>query len=372
MRRIENLKPNMKPSTNPPQLTIRSLGGPFSTLGSGGSLPGMNRLSRLAPIATGASTLALSALAGAPVVLSLGAASVGMVAGVFAFRSGRSAFGSHLAAASVGVLAGSLIREAFSMRLKDGFTWTGTLRNASSPDLPQSALVHAPPGFDPSKPFGVFVYFRGWNSCVPVLAGSSPAPCAPGGRTRTASDLIGQVDRSGANVLLVMPEWVIERESSSPGALARTGGFRAMLDEVMADVLSPRVGRPVRLEDASRIVLAAHSGGNAPLAVALRTGGLPRADDVLLLDALYGDEATFVAHARAGHPIASLFTEGTTERRSRSLASSLGAPVEESGQPPTVAEWRRPVLVARTSTAHSFIPLRNVEAWLKTRDLPSR
>lgn len=330
------------------------------------------RLAPVLPIATGVSSAAVVLWAAPPIAISMGLAASSAVAGFLASGTGRSGLGSALKAASVGILVGAVIREASSMRLADGFTWTGRLQNAAFPDLPQSALVHAPPGFDPSKPFAVLVYFRGWGSCVTTLAGARPAPCSPGGRDRTPSDLIGQVDRSGTNTLLVMPEWRLEERSSDPGALAREGGFRAMLDEVMGSVLSPRLSRPVRLEDASRILLAAHSGGYGPLAVALRRGRLPRMDDVLLLDALYGDEATFLAHARAGHPFASLFTGETTERRSRSIASALGVPVDGSGRPPTLEQWRQRVLIARTTTPHSNIPLRNVQTWIETRGLPSR
>jgi len=330
------------------------------------------RLARLAPVATGATASAVVLLASPSLAVSVGLAASSAIAGFLAGRRGFSRAGSHLKAASIGVLVGAVIREASSLKMPDGFTWTGSLQNAAFHDLPQSALVHAPPGFDPSRPFAVLVYFRGWGSCVTVLAGSEAAPCSPGGQRRTPSDLIGQVDRSGVNALLVMPEWRLEEQSSSAGALAREGGFRAMLDEVMASVLSPRLGRPVGLEDASRIVLAGHSGGYAPMAVAMRRGGLPRVDDVLLLDALYGDEGTFAAHARGGKPLASLFTAGVTERRSESLAADLGVPVIDAGRTPSSEQWSQRVLIARTSTPHSNIPMRSVQGWLETRGLPSR
>jgi len=164
-----------------------------------------------------------------------------------------------------------------------------------------------------------------------------------------------------------MPEWKLEESTSDPGSLARDGGLRAMLDEIMANVVSPRVGGNLTLDGASKIFLAGHSGGYYPMSVALRKGRLPRADDVLLLDALYGGTSTFVSHARSGKNVATLFTSGDTERQSRSLAESTSARVETSGQVPSPDQWRRPVLVAKTSKAHSFVPLENVQAWLQTR-----
>lgn len=338
-----------------------------------------NALEYSAPVATGAATGIVSLWANVPAGFPVGAAAISAVAGIFAATVGERRIAIHLGAATIGILAGTGLRMVTSppalgtgTTRSGGFLWTGKLRNEAYPSLPQSALVYAPPGFDPDRPFAVFVYFRGWGSCVTVLAGSEPARCSPGGRTKTPSDLMGQVDRSGANVLLVMPEWPIERDSSDPGALAREGGFRAMLDEIMVDVLSPAFGRAVRLEGASKVVLAAHSGGYLPLAAALSRGGLPRQDDVLLLDAFYGGDAPFLAHARRGGRIATLYTSGATERHSRSLADSLGVPVITAGSPLTEAQWRQPVIVAKTTIDHSRIPLRMVQSWLQTRDLPPR
>lgn len=336
-------------------------------------------IERFAPIATGIATGVVSFWANIPAGFPIGTAAISASASIFAATIGQTGIALHLGAAALGILAGTGLRIATSPSAmgpgatrSGGFVWVGKLRNEAYSSLPHSALVYAPPGFDPSRPFAVFVYFRGWGSCVPVLAGADPGSCAPGGRTRTASDLMGQVDRSGANVLLVMPEWPLERDSSDPGALAREGAFRAMLDEIGTDVLSAAFGRPVRLAEASRVVLAAHSGGYYPLTVALARGGLHRADDVLLLDASYGGDSAFVQHARSGSPLAVLYTGGRTEEHARSIASSLGASIITAGSRLTDAQWRQPVIVAKTTIDHSRVPLGTVEAWLRTRDLPPR
>lgn len=336
-------------------------------------------IERFAPVATGVATGLVSLWANVPAGFPVGAAAISASASVFAATIGQHGVALHLGAAALGILAGTGLRIATSpaslgpgATRSGGFLWVGKLRNEAYSSLPHSALVYAPPGFDPSRPFAVFVYFRGWGSCVTVLAGAEPARCSPGGRTRTASDLMGQVDRSGANVLLVMPEWPLERDSSDPGALAQEGAFRAMLDEIGTDVLSPAFGRPVRLAEASRVVLAAHSGGYYPLTVALARGGLHRADDVLLLDASYGGDSAFVQHARSGGPLAVLYTGGRTEEHSRSIASSLGAAMITAGSRLTDAQWRQPVTIAKTTIQHSLVPVGTVEAWLRTRGLPSR
>jgi hypothetical protein len=336
-------------------------------------------IERFAPVATGAATGLVSLWANVPAGFPIGAAAISATASIFAATIGQNGIALHLGSAALGILAGTGLRVATSPAALEsgttrsgGFLWVGKLRNEAYSSLPHSALVYAPPGFDPSRPFAVFVYFRGWGSCVTVLAGAEPARCSPGGRSKTPSDLMGQVDRSGANVLLVMPEWPIERDSSDPGALAREGAFRAMLDEVMVDVLSPAFGRPVRLDSASKIVLAAHSGGYRPLADALSRGGLPRRDDVLLLDAFYAGDAAFLSHVRQDGRLATLYTSGATERHSRSLADALRVPVLTAGFPLTEAQWRQPVIVARTTIDHSRLPLGTVQSWLQTRDLPPR
>lgn len=324
------------------------------------------------PIATGVAAVATFAMAGLPWGASIGTAAVGVAAGIFAFTMGQKQVGIHLGAAATGAIAGTAMSRLRAKRTRDGFTWVGKLQNESYPSLPHSALVHVPAGFDAGKPFAVLVYFRGWNSCVTTLAGPASQPCAEGGRSRTASDIIGQVDRSGTNTILVMPEWPIEQESSDPGALGRVGGFREMIDEVMRSVVSPRLGATVRSTDASKIILAAHSGGYVPMAIAIRSGGLHRVDDLLLLDALYGDESVFREHAQSGGSVVTLYTSGTTERRSESLARSLGHGVLDDGAGPSEDQWRSPFVAAKVTSSHSLVPLGNLQAWLETRGLSAR
>src|SRR5207253_1507641 len=92
-----------------------------------------------------------------------------------------------------------------------------------------SVAVHVPPGFDPTGPLGVQVYFHGWSNCVANVVGSTNTPCTPGGAPREASDLITQFDAAHVNALLVVPELRVDAMTGDPGAFARAGAFTAFL-----------------------------------------------------------------------------------------------------------------------------------------------
>ncbi len=155
-----------------------------------------------------------------------------------------------------------------------------------------SVAVHVPPGFDPTPPLAVQVYFHGWSNCVANVVGPTNTPCTPGGTARRASDLITQFDAARVNALLVVPELRVDAMTGDPGAFARTGAFRAFLQELLAVRLAPVLG-PHDLTDVGRLHVMAHSGGYLATAAVVRAGGITALREVVLLDALYGETTTF-------------------------------------------------------------------------------
>jgi hypothetical protein len=224
-----------------------------------------------------------------------------------------------------------------------------------------AALLFLPAGFDANDNFDVLIYWRGWGSCVSVLAGSEPAPCRAGGRDRRPSDLMGQVQRSGRNVALLMPELLIEQNSSDPGRLAQPAALA-----LLGDAALKATGlRNASFFNARRILVAAHSGGYVPAALTVASmGGVT---DVLLLDALYGEVDTFVRFAEGGGRVTSIFTTGTTARKSEELADRTGGVFDRSTGPLSEADWRTPVLSHGSPYEHSNVPLHYVQSWLATR-----
>ena len=302
--------------------------------------------------------------------IAVGATAIGVVGAMFASAVGRWDIATSVGFATAGIATGGILRGVLGPRLaQEPITRLLRLRSAAHPsqDGPNT-LVHIPRGFDPSAPFDLFFYFRGWNSCVPVIAGSAPARCRPDGRERQHSDVVGQLDRANRpQTVLIMPEWTIEAATSDPGALAREGAFRALAEEVLTEVVSPAVGAPVSLLGARGTILASHSGGYNPTQVAMDRGGLPPVTDILLLDALYGGDASFVRFVRGGGRLVSIFTGGQTQDHSVSVARSVGGVVDMDTSMPTAEQWALPMLAKKTSSSHSTVPLRYLQPWLASR-----
>jgi len=173
-------------------------------------------------------------------------------------------------------------------------------------------LVHLPPGFDAGRPFRVVVFFHGHLAdLVPTVIDDYGVP--------------EQVNRSGANLVLVAPALAHDAIDSSIGRLGDPGGLARLLDEVAA-VLEARTGVPAASVTAAPVVLAAFSGGYRAVAFGLERGGIgERLDGVLLLDAIYDHEDMLARylrqHWREGFFVA-LHT-GRSERRTERLMTQL-------------------------------------------------
>src|SRR5262245_23240490 len=66
--------------------------------------------------------------------------------------------------------------------------------------------VRVPPGFDRAPPVDVVVYIHGFYNCITNILGDTDTECTPGDGTRIATGLATQLEASGRNALLVLPE----------------------------------------------------------------------------------------------------------------------------------------------------------------------
>jgi hypothetical protein len=147
-----------------------------------------------------------------------------------------------------------------------------------------SVLFHIPRHFDRRKPFRLVVFFHSHDTALdPGILNSG---------------LLGQVDASRANVILIVPQLAYRADDSHPGKLIRPGGLGRMLNEA-ADILARTLGKDMkpRLANAP-IVLMAFSGGDQGLAAGLKVSKDPRAgtkyveriEGVVLLEAIFEQE----------------------------------------------------------------------------------
>jgi len=231
------------------------------------------------------------------------------------------------------------------------FRTSRTLERLSEKDhySDSSVLFHVPKRFNPGKPFFYVVFFHGNRSDV--------QQCLKDYR------LDEQIESSGKNVILLLPQLAKNASDSSPGKFSRNNAFRTFMQEA-AQVLSQKIGKKYRrpLEQAP-LILAAFSGGYKPLACALDRGGTDsQVKGVLLLDALYEDLYIFgrwvLSHDSRG-VFVSVFTEGSAcDEKTRTLAQFLN-----EHRVPFKKEWpkggfpKNPIFLIGSPFEHMQIPI---------------
>ena len=183
-----------------------------------------------------------------------------------------------------GKIAGS--RRPFLNVTKDGRrghrTRTGRLYWADTTYSDRRSLLHVPKGFDAEKPGVMVVYFHGWGAKLERDIWKR-------------QKLPAQITQSGANAVLVAPQFGVNARDSSIGNFWRPGALREYLEEA-ATKLAKLSGKPDTVDAFldMPIVLVGYSGGYVPTAWALARGGIQnRVLGVVLLDALYGQLGTF-------------------------------------------------------------------------------
>ena len=193
-------------------------------------------------------------------------------------------------------------------------------------------LLHIPEKFDARRPSVMIVFFHGHGATLERDVWD---------RQRVPE----QISNSGANAVLVAPQFAVDAPDSSAGKFWEPGGFRRFLDEAAAE-LARLHGDPrtMRTFQAMPVVIVAYSGGYLPAAWCLSAGGTgSRVRGLVLLDALYGELDTFanwIANSRSAF-LVSAFTSSTRgnhaqlarmlQARNVSVASDLEPSLRRGG-----------------------------------------
>jgi hypothetical protein len=230
------------------------------------------------------------------------------------------------------------------------FRTTRTFERLSEKDhyRDSTALFYMPTRFNPNKPFLYVVFFHGNRSDV--------QQCLKDYR------LDEQIESSGKNVILVLPQLAKNASDSSPGKFSRKNAFRSFMQEA-AQTLSQKVGKKhLRPLEQAPIVLAAFSGGYKPLACTLDRGGVAsRIKGVLLLDALYEDLYIFgkwLLNPIGGRIFMNIFAQGSPcEEKTGILANFLrDHRVPFKGEWPTRGFPKKSIFLISSSFEHVQIP----------------
>ena len=174
-------------------------------------------------------------------------------------------------------------------------------------------LLHIPEKFDSRRPSVMIVFFHGHGATLER-------------DVRDRQRVPEQISSSGANAVLVAPQFAVDAPDSSAGKFWQPGACRRFLDEAAVELArlhgDPRTARTFQ---AVPIVVVAYSGGYLPAAWCLCAGGLDaRVRGVVLLDALYGELDTFanwIANSKSAF-LVSAFTSSTRGNHAQ-LASMI-------------------------------------------------
>jgi hypothetical protein len=163
-------------------------------------------------------------------------------------------------------------------------------------------VVHAPPGFDPTRPLHVVMFFHGlYSRAAWVVAAGPLTPLT--GESGSGWGLSTQHDLAGINALLVAPQLAPRGAAGFAGAFQRPGFLREFLEELLSETLLSRLGARHGIDDIDSLTMVGLSGGGPVIGTLLAHGDLAeRVRNVVLDDALYGAEGAFAAWMQRSAP----------------------------------------------------------------------
>lgn len=141
-----------------------------------------------------------------------------------------------------------------------------------------SVLVYIPESYRKKNKTDLLIFLHGW--------GNSKDTC------NQQFQLAKQLNESGKNMLLVIPEGPKFAPDSFDGKFCDEGGFKRFIDELLKLLEEDGI---VKSSHIGRIILSGHSGAYYGMAHILRYGGYTeKISDVVLFDGLYWLEEDYL------------------------------------------------------------------------------
>ena len=197
----------------------------------------------------------------------------------------------------------------------NGHTYQTKSYSAAEHYADSTVAIFIPKGFRETGSIDFIIHFHGWNNTV---AG-----------TLNQFKLIEQLDASGKNAVLIVPEGPHDAPDSFGGKLEDAGGFKNFMAEVASTLRQNSALKKTNFA-LGNIVLSGHSGGYHVMSAIVDRGGLP-VKEVWLFDALYGGTENFLAWSDRQHGrLVDIYTDhgGTTNETGRlmKLLKDRGTP----------------------------------------------
>lgn len=190
-------------------------------------------------------------------------------------------------------------------------------------------LFHLPRRFDPTKPFHIVLFLHGHGSELEDLL--------VGGL-----DLPGQIDRSGANAVLIAPQLALNAQESAPGKFVEPGRAASFVDEAQT-LLRSVLGGDDAAWRRTPIIIAAYSGGYRTAGQIVSHGGLEdRIAGLVMLDAFFADSGLYASWLARNHHRAflyALYTRSSAEEtnllKTRLIERNIAYATRDDGGPLT-------------------------------------
>jgi hypothetical protein len=193
----------------------------------------------------------------------------------------------------------------------EGHTYQGQLYAAKEHYSDSTVAIFIPKGFRETGQVDFVVHFHGWKNNVEGVL--------------RQYRLIEQLNASGRNAVLVVPQGPLNTPDSFGGKLEDTGGFKRFMADVV-ETLRQKSALKKRDFGVGQIVLAGHSGGYEVISAILDCGGLTQhAREVWLFDALYAQTDKFLAwiNRRQGRFLDIYTAHGGTKTDTEQLMATL-------------------------------------------------
>lgn len=190
-----------------------------------------------------------------------------------------------------------------------------------------------------------------------------------------------QLNASGKNAILVIPQGPVKVADSTFGKLDTKNGFKNFMTEFLELAARDTIINPKKRKlEIRNIILTAHSGGYYTVGQILDQGGLTKKiKEVYLLDASYGQLEKYASWIkRYRHRFISIFTEHLADNNVDLMAQleKLNIPYHliRENEVTDKQLLQDPVLFLPTELEHDHVPYEThlVERFLKTGVLPSR
>lgn len=194
----------------------------------------------------------------------------------------------------------------------EGHKYKDQLYAAKAHYADSTVAIFIPKGFRETGRIDFVVHFHGWKNTVEGVL--------------KQYKLIEQLNESGRNAVLVVPQGPRNAPDSFGGKLEDPDGFKRFMNEVMESL---RQKSALKQKDFTlgAIVLSGHSGGYKVISSILDHGGLTdHVREVWLFDALYAETDKFLAwgQQQLKGRLINIYTEnGGTKQESEQMMTTL-------------------------------------------------